>query len=81
MKAVARCLLVVALLSIAAPLVPARACPNCKDAVAEQGEETGNAKAGYSYGVILMLAAPFTLLGLGSYFVVRAAKKGILPDL
>jgi uncharacterized paraquat-inducible protein A len=60
---------------------PASACPNCKEAVAAQPEEVAQMKNGYNYSVLFMMAMPFSLLGLGSFMVVRAAKRGALPEL
>jgi len=60
---------------------PALACPNCKEAVAAQPEEVAEMKNGYNYSVLFMLAMPFSLLGVGSFMVVRAAKRGALPEL
>jgi hypothetical protein len=57
------------------------ACPNCKEAVAAQPEEVAAMKDGYNYSVLFMLAVPFSLLGLGSFMVARAAKRGALPEL
>jgi hypothetical protein len=60
---------------------PARACPNCKEAVAAQPSEVASMARGYNWSVLLMLAVPFTLLGTGTLMVVRAAKRGVLPEL
>lgn len=60
---------------------PASACPNCKEAVAAQPEEAGAIGNGYNYSVLFMMAMPFSLLGLGSFMVARAVKRGALPEL
>jgi hypothetical protein len=57
------------------------ACPNCKEAVAAQPEEVAAMKSGYNYSVLFMLAMPFTLLGVGSFMVARAVKRGTLPEM
>jgi hypothetical protein len=59
----------------------AAACPNCKEAVAAQPSEVAGMKTGYNWSVLFMLAMPFTLLGTGSLMVVRAVKRGALPEL
>ena len=74
------CLLLGLTLSFA-PLRQASACPNCKEAVAAQPEEVAQMKNGYNYSVLFMIAMPFSLLSLGSFMVVRAAKRGALPEL
>ena len=38
-------------------------------------------KDGYYYSILLMMGMPFLLLGTGAFFVVRAVKKGFLPQL
>jgi hypothetical protein len=59
----------------------AGACPNCKEAVAAQPSEVAGMARGYNWSVLLMLAVPFSLLGTGTLMVVRAAKRGALPEL
>jgi hypothetical protein len=66
----------------------AHACPNCKEAVAAQdeiaakdGKETTFMKNGYNYSVLFMMAMPFMLLGTGAFMVVRAVKRGTMPEL
>ena len=59
----------------------AHACPNCKEAVAAQPSEIANMARGYNLSVLLMLVMPFTLLGTGAFAVVRASRRGLLPDL
>jgi hypothetical protein len=58
------------------------ACPNCKEAVAnQQGGDAQRLADGYSYSILLMMAMPFTLLGTGAFLIARAVKRGSLPDL
>lgn len=60
----------------------AGACPNCKEAVANQGNgDAARLADGYSWSILLMMAMPFTLLGTGAYFVTRAVRSGALPEL
>ena len=58
----------------------ARACPNCKEAMATQTGDASKLKDGYYYSIIIMMAMPFALLGTGAFFVVRAVKRGDLPE-
>lgn len=69
------------------------ACPNCKDAVADDqaaADATGNKDMsgnpqkvaasprladGFNYSVLLMLAVPYTLLGVGVFSVVYLLRK------
>lgn len=60
---------------------PAAACPNCKEAVAAQPSEVASMARGYNWSVLVMLAVPFTMLGTGTLMVVRAARRGALPEL
>jgi hypothetical protein len=60
--------------------VDVRACPNCKEAVAEQ-ENSGELKNGYYYSILFMIGMPATLLSVGVFTVVRAAKNGLLPEM
>jgi hypothetical protein len=57
------------------------ACPNCKEAVSAQPSEAAGMAQGYNWSVLVMLAVPFTLAGTGTLMVVRAAKRGTLPEL
>jgi hypothetical protein len=59
----------------------ASACPNCKEALAEQKGDAARLKDGYYYSIIFMVSMPFLLLGTGTFFVVRAVKRGALPEL
>jgi TRAP-type mannitol/chloroaromatic compound transport system permease small subunit len=59
----------------------ALACPNCKEAVANQAGDAGRQATGYFWSILLMIAAPFTLLGTGAAMVARAVKRGTMPEL
>ncbi len=50
----------------------ARACPNCKEAVAAQPSDVANMARGYNYSVMFMISVPATLLGGGAFLVTRA---------
>ena len=69
------------LLAVLAACPAARACPNCKEALASQTGEGAKLKDGYFYSILFMMAMPFALVGTGTYCVVRAVKKGVLPEL
>ena len=58
-----------------------RACPNCKEALAEQTGDAAKLKDGYYYSILFMMGMPFALLGTGGFFVYRAVKKGALPSM
>jgi hypothetical protein len=60
---------------------PAHACPNCKEAVSAQPSEVASMARGYNWSVLFMIAVPFTMLGTGTLMVVRAARRGALPEL
>ncbi|WZO95959.1 hypothetical protein EP7_002932 [Isosphaeraceae bacterium EP7] len=57
----------------------ASACPNCKEAIAAQGNGE-SLKTGYFWSILFMIAMPFGLLGTGTLMVVRAVKRGALPE-
>ncbi len=58
-----------------------QACPNCKEALAAQTGDGARLKDGYFYSILLMMAMPFSLLGTGAFFVVRAVRKGSFPEI
>lgn len=60
---------------------PALACPNCKEAVAVQPNDSGNAAKGFNISVMFMVSVPFALLGTGTLMVFRAVKRGGFPEL
>ena len=60
---------------------PALACPNCKEAVANQDDDAMRLANGYSWSILVMMAMPFTLLGTGGFLVARAVRHGALPEM
>ena len=69
-------------LACAGTVTPAQACPNCKEAVAEDGNSNAQQLAnGYSTSILLMMGMPLALAAVGTHFVVKAAKDGRLPEL
>ncbi len=56
------------------------ACPNCKEAVADQSN-AADLKSGYYYSILFMIGMPMTLLTVGVFTVVQASKKGLLPEM
>ncbi len=60
---------------------PARACPNCKEAVTMGAGEAANLANGYNWSVLFMIAVPFSMIGTGAIAIRRAATRGSLPEL
>jgi hypothetical protein len=58
-----------------------QACPNCKDALANQTGDAARLKDGYTYSILFMMSMPFVLLGTGAFFVYRAVRRGDIPEL
>ena len=81
MRTIRRMVPCLALLLIIGLSSDALACPNCKEAVANQDGDSMRLANGYSWSIILMIATPFTLLGTGTMMVVRAVKRGTLPEM
>jgi hypothetical protein len=55
----------------------AAACPNCKDALAQNDPHGQSIAAGYYYSILFMMAMPFAILGtFGSlaYLSIRRAR-------
>jgi hypothetical protein len=59
----------------------APACPNCKEAVANQDGDSMRLANGYSWSIILMISMPFAILGTGTLMISRAVRSGALPEL
>ncbi len=57
------------------------ACPNCKEAVANQDGDAMRLANGYNHSILFMMAMPFALLGTGAFLIARAVKSGALPEL
>lgn len=57
----------------------ADACPRCRDAV--QSQKQGRLAEGFSYSIYLMIAVPITIAATGTFAVIRAARRGLLPEL
>ena len=73
-------LLVVVLVLLAAGEVSA--CPNCREALENQHSPEGaGLRVGYFWSILMMIGAPMSLIGTGWFVVVRAVKKGLLPEL
>ncbi len=72
--------LTVALVLLAASDV--RACPGCKEALANQdGTDAAGVRKGYSWSILMMIGTPFSLLSAGAFAVARAVKRGALPEM
>ena len=59
----------------------AHACPSCKEAVESQTGDGARLKDGFYYSILFMVAMPFTLLGTGAFFVTKAVRSGMLPEM
>jgi hypothetical protein len=58
------------------------ACPNCREAMANQNSpEAVGLRNGYFWSILLMISVPMSLLGTGAFMVVRAVKRGALPEM
>lgn len=77
----ARRILPLALAALLATAGPAMSCPNCKEALASQDGEAARLQDGYSTSILFMMAMPLALFGAGAFFLVRAARRGQLPQL
>ena len=60
---------------------PAAACPNCKDALADQPSESASLARGFNWSILVMLGVPFSILGVGGLVVRRAVKRGVQPEM
>ncbi|MFN2386145.1 MAG: hypothetical protein ABR576_07665 [Thermoanaerobaculia bacterium] len=76
MNAVARVVLVLLLAAILAPAI-AGACPNCKDASSDADTPGGSANLGrgFFWSILLMLAAPFTVVGGVAVVILRQRRR------
>ncbi len=60
----------------------ASACPLCKEAMGETAPpEQAELGRGLSRSILLMIGMPLALFGVGTLAVVRAARRGSLPEL
>ena len=58
------------------------ACPGCKEAVAnQQTPESVGLRNGYFWSIVFMLTVPAGLACTGVTMVVRAVKRGALPEM
>ncbi|MFO0956251.1 MAG: hypothetical protein U0800_02160 [Isosphaeraceae bacterium] len=69
----------IALALFALPAITANACPRCRDAVRNQSK--GSLADGFSYSIYMMIGVPVAMAASGTFAVVRAARKGLLPEL
>ena len=70
---------IVVLLLLAAVLAPAiaGACPNCKDATSDAETPGGSANLGrgFFWSILLMVAAPFTVVGSVAVVILRKRRR------
>jgi hypothetical protein len=60
----------------------ASACPNCKEAVANQeGVDGVRMQRGYFWSILMMIGMPLGMVSAGTIVVVRAVKRGALPEM
>lgn len=72
--------MVIALVLVVASEVSA--CPNCREALENQHSPEGaGLRVGYFWSILLMIGVPMSLVSTGYLVVVRAVKKGLLPEL
>lgn len=73
---------VVLLIALLGAAAEAPACPLCKESLdgSAPAEQAGLGR-GFSRSILLMIGAPFTILGIGTFAVVRAARRGAMPEL
>ena len=57
-----------------------RACPSCKEAVADGSGEAASVARGYNWSILFMIAVPFTMMGTGALALRNAARRGGLPE-
>ena len=66
-------------LTLAAAAPAALACPNCKEAVSNSGDPDDDPlreSRAFNNSIYLMLAVPYTLVGVGGFFGARLVKGG-----
>jgi len=66
--------LLLALALVLALCTPALACPNCKEAVADEDAGLLGVARGYGISILFMIALPFTLLGFLGFILWRASR-------
>lgn len=58
------------------------ACPNCKEAVANQpGADGVGLRNGYFWSILMMIGMPLGMVTTGIFVVARAVKRGSLPEM
>ncbi|HMA17756.1 MAG TPA: hypothetical protein VKS03_04880 [Thermoanaerobaculia bacterium] len=69
---------VVAVLVLAALLLPAlaSACPLCKEAEADTPGGSASLGRGFYYSILLMIAAPWTAVGTVAFLIFRRRRRG-----
>ena len=58
--------------------VPAVACPNCKEAASsaiDEGDDPYREALAYNRSIYVMLAVPYTLVGLGGFYCYRHLRR------
>ncbi len=66
---------VIALVAVMLMASAASACPNCKEAIAQNDPHGRSLVAGYFYSILFMMSMPFIILTTFGSFAYRAVKK------
>ena len=76
MKLAGRIAVVLLLAAVLAPAIAA-ACPNCKDATSDAETPGGSANLGrgFFWSILLMVAAPFTVVGSVAVVILRNRRR------
>lgn len=76
MQIAGRVALVLLLAAVLAPAI-AGACPNCKDATSDTETPGGSANLGrgFFWSILLMVAAPFTVVGSVAVVILRNRRR------
>lgn len=69
--------LVTLLAVLAVVLLPAvaAACPNCKDANSDAPGGSAGLARGFYWSILLMIAAPFSLVGAVGVLIIRSRRR------
>ena len=76
MQIAGRIALILLLAAVLAPAI-AGACPNCKDATSDAETPGGSANLGrgFFWSILLMVAAPFTVVGSVAVVILRNRRR------
>lgn len=71
---------ILALTLVLASLAPVSACPLCREAIPQSGDQQtdydpARQSLGYNYSIYFMLAVPFSVAGAMGFFIYRQCRK------